>query len=301
MRHLGTLPNGDDARLLADHLEGLGMTTRVEPEGDRWAVWVYNEDHLPRARQEFAAFEKDPSDPRFEGASHAALAARREADRLERDYRKRVKDMKGRWDGVNYRRRPVTITLVALCILVFVGEYWPGWGWRVIDKLLLTGVTVDEHGLRRSMLLREIEAGEVWRLVTPIFLHFGILHIAFNMWALLAFGTIVEYCRGSRTLFVLVLLSAVASNMIQYAFMLSFYPIPRAFGGMSGVVYALFGYVWMKGRYEPEQGMVIHPQAVRNMLGWLILCIVLNNVVPVANAAHVGGLLIGVLFALARF
>ncbi|MDR3639194.1 MAG: rhomboid family intramembrane serine protease [Isosphaeraceae bacterium] len=300
MRHLGTLPNEGDARLLSDHLEGLGMTTRVEPEGDRWALWVYHEDHVPQARQEFAAFEKDPSNPRFRDAPVAAEAARREAERLERDYRKRVRDMKGRWDGVNYNGRPLTVTLIALCVLVFIGQNWPGWGEEVRDKLLLTRVMKDDRGIPRSQLLREVESGELWRLVTPIFLHFGVLHLAFNMWALLYFGTVIEYSRGSRTLFILVLLSAVASNMIQYAFMLSFYAFPMPFGGMSGVVYALFGYVWMKSRNQPEQGMFIHPRSVRSMLFWLVLCAALP-MLPVANAAHFGGLLIGILFALARF
>jgi GlpG protein len=300
LRQLGTLPHEDDARLLSDHLEGLGMRTRVEPAGDRWAVWVFHEDHVPRARAEFAAFEKDPNDPRFRDAPQAAEAARRESARLDRDYRKRVRNMNGRWDGVNYQGRPLTVTLVALCVLVFIGENWPGFGGEVLDRLLLTRVTIDEHGHIRSQLLREIEHGEVWRLVTPIFLHFGVLHLAFNMWALLYFGTVIEYCRGSRTLFVLIVLSAVASNMIQYAFMLQFYPIPQPFGGMSGVIYALFGYVWMKSRYEPEQGMHIHPKSVQSMLFWLVLCAV-QPIIPIANGAHFGGLLIGVLFALARF
>ena len=71
------------------------------------------------------------------------------------------------------------------------------------------------------------------------------------------------------------------------------------FGGMSGVVYALFGYVWMKGRYEPEQGMILHPSTVQTMLLWLVLCMTgfLGNI---ANAAHVVGLVAGILFGLAR-
>ena len=44
-----------------------------------------------------------------------------------------------------------------------------------------------------------------------------------------------------------------------------------AYGGMSGVVYALFGYLWMKGQVDPEPGMVLHPSTVRVMLLWLVL------------------------------
>jgi GlpG protein len=170
----------------------------------------------------------------------------------------------------------------------------------VREALLLTRLTYDERGVPHSQLLNELQHGEVWRLVTPMFLHFGILHIAFNMWALFYFGTVIEYCRGSRTLLVLVLLSAVCSNLLQYGFMVNFYRVPMPFGGMSGVVYALFGYVWMKSRHEPEQGMHMHPRSVQSMLVWLVLCMI-QPFVPIANAAHVGGLLIGALFALARF
>ena len=38
--------------------------------------------------------------------------------------------------------------------------------------------------------------------------------------------------------------------------------MPHLFGGMSGVLCGLFGYIWMKGLYEPEQGMILHPNSV---------------------------------------
>ncbi len=303
MRQLGTIPQERDARLFADHLEGLGMTTRVEPEGDAWAVWVYHEDHVPKAREEFAAFQKDPTAPRFKEAPRAAERIRKERKELDRQYRKNVKNFKGRWDGINYRGRPLTMTLVAICILVFIGESSP-WGGYVIDRLLLTSVTSivrHEPGMHQAHQLRDVASGQVWRLVTPIFLHFGIFHIVFNMWALISFGSIIEYCRGTRNLLILVLISAVSSNMLQYMFMVNFYDFPRPFGGMSGVVYALFGYVWMKSLYEPEQGMVLHRRSVQYMIFWLVLCMAMQGLVPVANAAHVGGLIVGILYGLARF
>ena len=60
MRQIGTLPNEDEARRLSDHLTALGMSTRLIPEGDGWALWVHHEDHVPQARQELEEFRKEP-------------------------------------------------------------------------------------------------------------------------------------------------------------------------------------------------------------------------------------------------
>ena len=48
--------------------------------------------------------------------------------------------------------------------------------------------------------------------------------------------------------------------------------VPHLFGGISGVIFALFGYIWMKGLYEPEQGMILHPNNITMVLLWLALC-----------------------------
>ena len=75
---------------------------------------------------------------------------------------------------------------------------------------------------------------------------------------------------------------------------------PQFFLGMSGVVYALFGYIWMKGLYQPEQGMILHPNTITIMLFWLVLCMT-GFVGPIANAAHFMGLAAGVAFGVLRF
>ena len=147
--------------------------------------------------------------------------------------------------------------------------------------------------------LAAIERGEIWRLITPIFLHFHTYHIAFNMFALQQAGTLIEYRRGTKTLAVLVLLSAVASNVGQYIYSLNFEQYTVPFGGMSGVVYALFGYIWMKGRVQPEDRMILHPNSVRMMLVWL--AIGFTGWLHMANGAHVFGLIVGILYGLARF
>ena len=84
-----------------------------------------------------------------------------------------------------------------------------------------------------------------------------------------------------------VLLAGIASNMGQYL------AVSPNFGGMSGVVYALFGYAWMKGRFDPGDGMGVPQTTVVIMMGWFLLCF--TPYFPnIANEAHAIGLGTGV-------
>lgn len=150
--------------------------------------------------------------------------------------------------------------------------------------------------------------GEIWRLLTPIFLHYGPTHLAFDMIMLFAFGSQIEVRRGPWKYLAMVVVIAVLSNLGQYYLgSLSlkagvgweFAPNPH-FGGMSGVVYGLFGYVWMKGRFQPELGLFAHPNTVLIMIGWFVLCVA--GVIPhVANVAHGVGLVAGMAIGIAPY
>ena len=73
--------------------------------------------------------------------------------------------------------------------------------------------------------------------------------------------------------------------------------------GFSGVVYGLFGLLWVGRRWQPDLRAVCSDEIVRLMLGWLVLCIGLTwvGLLPVANMAHTCGLLFGTLYGLAVF
>jgi GlpG protein len=301
LRQLGTLPDESQARSLADHLLALGITTRLDSGQAGWTLWIHNEDRLAQARQELDAFRANPGDPRYQHAVHAARAVLREQAELERRFQKNNRSMSGQWDRLNLRRRPLTIALVAICVVVYLvmessdeGRVW------VLQHLPFTSLVAVLRGGPPSDGLDPLRHGEYWRLITPIFIHFGIIHLLFDVWALLTFGTIIEYLRGWKTLAGLVLLSALASNAGEYAFEMNFHGQPHLFGGISGVVFALFGYMWMKGRYEPEHGMILHPRSVQMMLFWLVLCMT-GAMGNIANGAHVVGLIVGILYGLARF
>ncbi len=302
LRQIGTLPRNLDSKLLGDHLLALGMKTRFDEQPDGWLVWVYNEDQLPRARAELEAYIRQPDDPRFEEAAGTASKVRRNEAKLEKEYRKNFREMTDQWAGLRLRRRPLTLLLVFVSVGVFVLQNISrGSMIQVENALMITSLRIDpEHGLVDDGLDR-ILSGEVWRLVTPIFLHFGILHILFNSWAVTLEGTMIEASRGTLRLAIMVLVAAVLSNLGQYFYMDRFSTNGlHLFGGLSGVGYALFGYLWMKGQYQPELGMILHPNTVSTMLMWLVLCMT-GLLGPIANAAHVVGLLVGIAFGVSRF
>jgi GlpG protein len=70
------------------------------------------------------------------------------------------------------------------------------------------------------------------------------------------------------------------------------------FGGMSGVLYGLSGYAWMKGRFAPELGIFLDPTLIFMMLAWFVFCL-LGVIGSVANVAHGVGLLMGIAIGIA--
>jgi len=132
-------------------------------------------------------------------------------------------------------------------------------------------------------------------------LHFGLLHLVFNALWLSLLGSKIETHEGSLHFLLIVLISGVASNMTQYYWSGSIY-----FGGLSGVIYALLGYIWIKHKIVPHTFAPLPNGLMGFMVGWLVLCMTgvleLALGIGVANAAHlsglVSGLLIGLVFAI---
>ncbi len=234
MRQAGTISTKQDAQRFSDYLLSLGITSKVEPDNGQWAIWVHDENEIPRSRQELEQFQAEPQDPRYSAAEQTARQARRAAAEKKRQVERNFIDMRNEWNNP-WRRRPVTMVMIVFSVLVYVGA----------------GFSPEELFISTNDKLTEIKNGEVWRLVTPIFWHANFLHIAFNMFWLYDLGSLVERRIGSFLYVLLVLAVAVSSNYAQ------FMATGPAFGGMSGVVYGLFGYAWVRGRLDPTCGLYL--------------------------------------------
>lgn len=152
-------------------------------------------------------------------------------------------------------------------------------------EALLNGLTIAKD---QSAFLPEVLKGEFWRLITPIFLHFGPLHILFNMLCLKDFGSVVEQDHGVTRYLSFIAITAVGSNMAQY------YVAGPMFGGYSGVLFGLLGWLWVYSRLNPKAQQVLPKSSVFVLLLWFFLC--LFGVIPqIANTAHAVGLSLGMM------
>jgi membrane associated rhomboid family serine protease len=244
-------------------------------------------------------------------------------------------DMRRRWDRSPSGPTPVTMMLLVISIAVAVltnlgsagdgeeqaparglasqlmfvpisarEEVWGDDGRPTSEtRSQVAGMSQEEaESYFRWQAFEPIKRGEVWRLVTPIFLHFGAMHLLFNMWMLWDLGRLVEGRLGSLKFFLLVLVIAIVSNFAQF-YLTSLYDGRYAFnifGGMSGVLFGLLGYAWMKSRYDPQAEIYVHPNTVLFMMIWLVVC-ALGLIGHVANWAHSAGLVVGMAIGIAPY
>jgi GlpG protein len=194
--------------------------------------------------------------------------------------------------AVPWRRAPVTIALIALSIAGFLLFYLGA------PLTWLSQLTFTPFDVVNGRPVFTTAQGQYWRLITPVFLHFGWLHIVFNSLWLWELGSRVERVMGQLNMLLLFLVIALVSNASQFAF-----GGPGLFGGMSGVVYGLLGFSWVAPLLQPRWPIQPAPAIVLLMVGWLVVCMVgLVEVLgfgAVANAAHLGGLLCGVVLGAA--
>ena len=292
MRIIGHLENENAARHFGDFLYVQGLPNTIEPDHGRWAVWVHDENDLEHAGEWLGKFRANPSGSEFAVAAEATTKREQEKKQLA-DFQKRMHGREefarklGPW-GVGRLTMLLMAISIGVAVLSQLGDH--------PDRIMALFITSWKSNGTYVLGLPEIRHGELWRLFTPMFIHFGIMHIVFNMLWLRDLGSIIESRESSWRLLLLVLLIAGGSNLAQYS--ISIPSLPKLsggspiFGGMSGVVYGLFGYVWIRGKLDPGSGLFMHKSTVTMMLIWLVLCFT-GLLGPVANLAHVFGLLIG--------
>ncbi len=214
----------------------------------------------------------------------AAAGLRAEQAKADAAYHKRLRDRRYLFRPLtDYRFGVLTYGLIVVSVVVCILSNFGN------NPQPISGLFISTYLTEPGQVpgLPEVRHGEVWRLLTPIFIHFGPMHILFNMLWLRDLGGMIEARQSPWHLGLLVLVFAVCSNLAQY------YMSGPMFGGMSGVVYGLLGYIWIRGKRDPGSGLFLHPSTVWMMIIWFLLCFT-RVFGPIANTAHAVGLGLGV-------
>ena len=275
MRQLARFRDPVQAKSLDALLSAAEIPTIVRSEGDGSSVvWIVSEQDTPKALQLLQAF--------LARQSHAHAERPRTAASLRERLQSAV------------AATPVVAGLFAVCILVAIYTKLGEHGARVEQ---FTIAKPDPNALRPESW-RDLLAsnhGQWWRLFTPVLLHFHPFHLLFNAFWLRDLGIPTERYQGSFQFSWFLLLSAAVSNLAQLIFGHS----PN-FGGLSGVVYALIGYLWARGRADPGSGINLPNSWVIFFVGWMALGFtgVLNGLLGggIANYCHLGGFATGAVY-----
>ena len=283
MRHIGHLPDGKQGKTFGDFLIAKGIPNEIEAEADGSSmIWIIDEGHLAAAQAWLDKFRADPNGAEFRDATALAAKTRKsEAEELAK-YQRRIRSRKSlfvKFGG--YGVGILTYALIGICLVVAIFTRL-GENRELVDKFFISNPDPTAAGFLPDVF----QHGEFWRLLTPVFLHFGVLHLLFNMMWLYQLGCMIEARQSPLRLLWLVVVTGIFSNVAQYVI-----GGPQ-FGGMSGVVYALAGYVWMRGKHDRASGLFLNQQSVTILLVWLVVCFT-GYVGPVANYAHLGGLVSG--------
>lgn len=313
MRQIGTLDSAHEANRFTAYLIVAQIRAMVEQEGEKFAIWIREENDLPRAKDEFSAFLANPSDPRYLGKEREAEALLRAEREGRLRGQKNIVQVQQKAPGaspISMRRSPLCMALLGISVLFTLLHFSEldhlKDGKSSVWNLFFTDVQGDKAfemagentELRAKAAFSAIARGEVWRLITPIFIHMTWVHLIFNCWALLILGSRLENRFGMLRLGLWMLAIAVFSNVAQAILE------GPLFGGLSGVLYGVVGIAIVYSMRSGGRGILITREETTIYMIWFVLCIVLSsdqwgevmgkeNKMLVANVAHGAGLFFG--------
>ena len=291
MRELFEATTDNEAQIFKEILAGADIESDVRQTRDgRFSVWILEDSDLVPSKELLLEWKdsKDGSrwsDLKLKGQSKLTHAQKEALEWQKTTRKQQEKFKRGTREFV---MGGVTLMVIVLCgfvaLITKLGEN------NDVVSFFTIADFMKNDGVGGWSQWRDIKSGDVWRIISPCFIHFGLIHIVFNLLWLKDLGTRVEVIENSMKLIGLILLIGVVSNCGQ-AF---WSPLNPKFGGMSGVVYGLLGYQWIQGKLNIRPSYRLNQQTVVLMMGWYVLCFT-GLVGPIANGAHTFGLLSGCL------
>jgi GlpG protein len=299
MRQIGTLPYQAQAERFTAYLITRGISAMAEEDGEAWLIWVRDEDQLEPAQEALQEFTSNPDDPRYRGVVREAAERLHQEARQREQARRNYVAMSDRWRRGQTGNIPLVKTVIGLCVVIFL--LLMGGRLSIAYRTLAFCDTIQRQDWNADSAADraiDIRRGEIWRLVTPAFMHVDPLHLVFNMIWFYLFGSQIERRQGALRLVLLIFATALLSNAAQGLAPTNWGQLSgtHAFLGLSGVVYGLLGYLWIKTVHDPGSGLFVSGSTVAFLVIWLLLGVtgVLGTFgMPIANMAHVVGLLSG--------
>ncbi len=177
----------------------------------------------------------------------------------------------------------------------------------IYDRIVLSMQNPEYEIAYHGAMFEKIAEGEVWRLITPIFLHFDLLHIFFNVLWFILLGNQIEFRLGWFRYLILILATGLVSNAAQYLMSGPF------FMGLSGVVVGMAGFIWARQQVAPWEGYLLHRFTLIFLgifvVGMFVLQLVFfilqitskfELTIGIANTAHLTGAAVGYLLGRMR-
>ena len=182
----------------------------------------------------------------------------------------------------SFKKPTATYSLILICILIFILMYILGNGSEDTYTLLKFGANLD--ALTKN--------GQYYRLFTSMFLHIGIIHLLCNMYSLYIIGREVEIVFTKKKYLIIYLLSGIAGSILSLAFNHN-----TVCAGASGAIFGLLGALLYFGYYYR---VYLGASVTRSILPVVIINLIIGFAsTGFVNAAHIGGLVGGILIAMA--
>lgn len=254
-----------------------GVDHRISEEGGQQVLWLAEPEHAEPVLNALDQYLNRP-------AVRAAVDETRHSPAF----------VGGRWQP-SPGHAPVVLAIIVVAGLLAwatgLGRSQLSTWLMFVDPQQFSWASMDQ---RLGALSQTLASGEFWRLVTPAFLHFSWTHIIFNAVMLWFLGSQVEWFDGKGRLLALFLAAALVSNGLQYVIS------GPLFGGLSGVVYGTLGYCWLsqqrRARFQFPSALILFA------VGWMVIGFtplpMWLGMAPMANEAHLGGLLAGLAMAM---
>jgi GlpG protein len=267
-------PQQADLTGFSGYLQNLQFPHRFSEHEGKIVLWVFEQQHVEIAGELYRRFRLLPEQAHILPAKNSRL----------------------RIPVAAIARYPVTYGLIIFSVAGFFIVALQLLDWLSFASFQGFSVVGDELYIQPAeQVMQKIISGELWRLLTPAFLHFDIMHLVFNLTMTWFLGNQIEKKEGSLKLLAYVVVMAVISNVSQF-----YYAPDHLFGGMSGINYGFLGYCGVVN-YRNRKSCFNLPvgffmvSVIAMLLGFFNFFAIFGY--NIANWAHLAGFVAGTMIA----